>query len=122
MGRLAGRNDCAALIAACTSCSATSISRLKVNCSVITEAPSELVDRIWFRPGTSPSCRSSGAVTEEATTDGLGPGEKDFFRTRLLLPGRRCGSLRVVLAGAAHHNFYSVLESVKAVGNESLSR
>jgi hypothetical protein len=38
------------------------------------ELPSELVDVICWRPGTSPSCRSSGAVTDEAITDGLAPG------------------------------------------------
>ena len=48
--------------------------RLRENWSVITDAPSELVDSIWFSPGTSPSCRSSGAVTAEATTSGLAPG------------------------------------------------
>ena len=40
-----------ALIPACTSCSATSSPRLRVNCSVITELPLELVEVIWFRPG-----------------------------------------------------------------------
>ena len=70
-----GRNVCAALIAAWTSCSATSMFRLRENCSVIIEQPSELVDVIWFRPGICPNCRSSGAVTAEAMTSGLAPGK-----------------------------------------------
>ena len=38
------------------------------------DAPEELVDVIWFRPGTWPNWRSSGAVTDEAITSGLAPG------------------------------------------------
>jgi hypothetical protein len=45
-GRSEGRRLPAALIAACTSCSAMSRLRFKLNCSVITEAPPELVDDI----------------------------------------------------------------------------
>jgi hypothetical protein len=48
--------------------------RLSENWSVITDTPSELVDSIWLSPGTSPSWRSRGAVTAEATTSGLAPG------------------------------------------------
>ena len=44
------------------------------NCSVITEAPPELVASICLSPGVWPNCRSSGAVTEEAMTSGLAPG------------------------------------------------
>ncbi len=40
----------------------------------MTELPSELVEVIWFSPGTCPNCRSSGAVTDEAITSGLAPG------------------------------------------------
>ncbi len=40
----------------------------------MSELPSELVEVIWFRPGTWPNWRSSGAVTEEAITSGLAPG------------------------------------------------
>ena len=54
-GRLAGRNVPAALIAACTSCSATSSDSDKSNCRVTTETPSELVEFIDLRPGISPS-------------------------------------------------------------------
>ena len=45
-----------------------------MNCSVITEAPAELVDVIWFSPGIWPNCRSSGAVMDEAATSGAAPG------------------------------------------------
>ena len=41
---------------------------------MITEAPAELVEDIWFRLGISPNWRSSGAVTEEVITSGLAPG------------------------------------------------
>ena len=58
-GQIARAADCsAALIAACTSCSATSRLRSRVNCRVIIEAPAELAEVIWFRPGICPSCRS----------------------------------------------------------------
>jgi len=46
VGRSLGRNVKAALIAACTSCSATSRLRSRLNCRVINELPLELVDVI----------------------------------------------------------------------------
>ena len=58
----------------CTSCSATSMFRLRLNCRVMTELPSELVEVICCKPGTCPNWRSSGAVTDEAITSGLAPG------------------------------------------------
>ena len=61
-------------MAACTCCSATSKPSLRSNCRVIDEAPAELVDVIWFRPGIWPNWRSSGAVTDEVMTSGLAPG------------------------------------------------
>ncbi len=45
-----------------------------VNCKVMTDAPEELVEVIWFSPGTCPNWRSNGAVTEDAITSGLAPG------------------------------------------------
>ena len=45
-----------------------------MNCSVINDAPKELVEVICLRPGSWPNCRSSGVVTEEAMTSGLAPG------------------------------------------------
>ena len=74
LGRSRGRKLFAALIAACTSCSATSSDRSRLNWRVITEAPPELVDAIWVRPGIWPNCRSSGAVTADVITVGLAPG------------------------------------------------
>ena len=38
----------------------------------MTELPNELVEVIWLSPGTCPNCRSSGDVTEEAITSGIG--------------------------------------------------
>ena len=73
-GRSSGRKLSAALIAACTSCSATPSATSSENCSVITDAPPELVEDICFRPGICPSCRSSGAVTALVVTSGLAPG------------------------------------------------
>ena len=58
----------------CTSCSATSIFRLRLNCKVMMELPSELVEVICWSPGTWPNWRSSGAVTDDAITSGLAPG------------------------------------------------
>ena len=48
--------------------------RSRLNCKVITDAPAELVENIWFRPGIWPNCTSSGEVTEEVITSGLAPG------------------------------------------------
>ena len=74
VGRSRGSKVNAALMAACTSCSATSSPRFSVNCRTITELPLELVDVIWFSPGICPNWRSRGAVTEDAMTSGLAPG------------------------------------------------
>ena len=41
---------------------------------MITEAPPELADVIWFNPGIWPNCRSSGDVIDEVITSGLAPG------------------------------------------------
>src|SRR4029077_13647118 len=73
-GRSDGSRLPAALMAACTSCSAMSRLRVTVNCSVITDAPPELVEDIWLRPGICPNCTSSGAVTADVMTSGLAPG------------------------------------------------
>ena len=61
-------------MAACTSCSATSMLRSSENCSVIRELLKELIDVICVSPGTWPNCFSSGAVIEDVTTSGLEPG------------------------------------------------
>ena len=46
----------------------------RVNCKVITDAPAELVEDIWLKPGIWPNCFSSGAVMAEVMTSGLAPG------------------------------------------------
>ena len=74
MGKSLGKTLVAALIAACTCCSATSRGSLSVNRSVITDAPPELTEVIWSKPGIWPSCRSKGAVTVAVITSGLAPG------------------------------------------------
>ena len=61
-------------MAACTSCSATSMFRSRLNWSVISELPWLLVLVICVSPGTWPNCRSSGAVTLDAITSGPAPG------------------------------------------------
>ena len=73
-GKSVGSRFAAALIDACTLCSAESSSSSSENCRVTTEAPPELVDDICRRPGICPNCRSSGAVIEDAITSGLAPG------------------------------------------------
>src|SRR5262252_7554092 len=80
-GRSDGNRLPAALIAAWTSCSATSRLRSRLNCSVMTEAPAELVDDIWLRPGICPNCTSGGAhfnsdnsrITERGRSRGASP-------------------------------------------------
>ena len=64
----------AALMAACTSRDAASMSRLRSNWSVTEAEPSELVDVIWLTPAMRPNWRSSGVATAEAIVSGLPPG------------------------------------------------
>ncbi len=63
-----------ALICACTSWAAASISRLSSNCKVIWLTPYELDEVISWSEGIWPKLRSSGAVTSDAITSGLAPG------------------------------------------------
>ena len=74
MGKSVGNKLLPPLMAACTCCSATSSVTSSEKRSVMTDAPPELVDDIWFSPGIWPNCRSSGAVTAEVITSGLAPG------------------------------------------------
>src|SRR5207253_10599845 len=69
LGSSRGKKVEAALIAAWTSCSATSMFRSRLNCRVMSETPNELTEVIWLRPGTCPNWRSSGVVTEEARSE-----------------------------------------------------
>jgi hypothetical protein len=48
--------------------------RFKSNCSVIEVEPSVLDEVISFTPAMWPSCRSSGAATDDAMISGLAPG------------------------------------------------
>src|SRR5690606_29142550 len=73
-GRSFGSRLLPALMAAWTSCSATSSSTSSENRKVITDAPPELVEDIWVNPGICPNWRSSGAVTALVITSGLAPG------------------------------------------------
>src|ERR1700687_4895375 len=75
-GRFCGRNPPATLIAACTSCAATSIGRSRTNCKVIVDVPNELVEFIGANPLICPNCRSSGVVIDETITSALGRGKK----------------------------------------------
>src|SRR5258706_15120487 len=74
-GRFTGRLPRAALMAASTSRPAASISRFKVNCSVMDVDPSPLEEVISVTPAILPNCRSSGVATEDAMVSGLAPGK-----------------------------------------------
>src|SRR5437773_10431487 len=65
----------AALIAACTSRAAPSMSRFKSNCSVMRVDPSEDDDVISVTPAMRPNARSSGVATVAAIVSGLAPGK-----------------------------------------------
>jgi hypothetical protein len=69
-----GSTPRAALMAACTSCDAASMSRSRLNCSVMAVLPKELTEVIAPSPLIWPNCLSSGVVTDETITSGLAPG------------------------------------------------
>src|ERR1700743_1158556 len=73
-GSVFGRMPAAALIAACTSWVAPSMSRLRSNCSEIWLTPNELVEFIDDSDGIWPGGRPSAALISEAITSGLAPG------------------------------------------------
>jgi hypothetical protein len=60
-------------MAACTSCPAESMLRLRSNWMTIVVAPSALKEVSWLTPGICANCRSSGAATEEAMVSALAP-------------------------------------------------
>src|ERR1700712_179329 len=70
-----GRSARAALMAACTSRAAPSMSRFRPTCTVIRAEPTELCDVISATSAIEPRCRSSGLATLVATVSGLGPGK-----------------------------------------------
>ncbi len=63
-----------ALMAACTSRAASSMSRLRSNCRVTLVLPWLLLERMLVTPAMLPSERSSGAATVDAMLSGLAPG------------------------------------------------
>ena len=60
---------------ACTSRAATSMLRLRSNCSVMEVVPSELEEVISVRPAMWPNWRSSGVATDDAMISALAPGQ-----------------------------------------------
>ncbi|MDT4859725.1 hypothetical protein FQZ97_942480 [compost metagenome] len=71
---MAGRSTRLALMAAWTSLAAPSMLRLRSNCRVTREEPTELVDVISLTPAMVPRCLSSGVATLVAIVSGLAPG------------------------------------------------
>src|SRR2546422_3740194 len=74
LGRFAGSCPRAALMAACTSRAAASMSRERSNCSTTDVLPVPLEDVISVRPAMRPNWRSSGVATADAIVSGLAPG------------------------------------------------
>jgi hypothetical protein len=72
--RSVGMSARAALIAACTSRAAPSMSRDRSNCRMMRELPTVLDEVISETPAMAPSRRSSGVVTLVATVSGEAPG------------------------------------------------
>src|SRR5215831_13994079 len=73
-GSVLGKKFAAPLIDACTSCSAASMLRSRLNCSVICDVEKLDTDVICASDGTCPNCRSSGVVTADAMVSALAPG------------------------------------------------
>ena len=71
---LVGRMPPAREMAACTSCAAASMGRLRSNCSVMLVVPSELDDDMLSMPAMFENDFSSGVATEDAMMSGLAPG------------------------------------------------
>src|SRR5580692_8739719 len=74
LGRFVGNCPRAALMAACTSRAAASMSRSRLNCRVMLVDPSELDEVISLTAAILPNSRSSGVATDEAMVSGLAPG------------------------------------------------
>ena len=79
-GRSAGRSAAAALIAACTSWAAPSMSRVRSNWMEMRVEPSELTEVSSVTPAISPSRRSSGAAMVAAMVCGSAPGRLALTR------------------------------------------
>src|SRR5438445_6860090 len=65
----------ATVSAVCTSSAAPSMLRLRSNCTVIEDWPSEEVDTIELMPAMVASWRSIGEATEDAIVSALAPGK-----------------------------------------------
>jgi len=61
--------------AACTSCAAASMLRLRSNCRVTCVVPKEFAEFIEAIPAMVENWRSSGVATAEAMVSGLAPGK-----------------------------------------------
>ncbi len=79
-GMSAGRSAAAALMAACTSWAAPTMSRVRSNWMVMRVEPSELTEVSSVTPGISPRRRSSGAATRAAMVSGSAPGRVALTR------------------------------------------
>src|SRR5579863_6599612 len=76
VGMFGGSCDDAREIAACTSCAAPSMLRLRSNCNVMDVPPSELDEVIVSMPAIVENCFSRGVAIAEATVSGLAPGNE----------------------------------------------
>ena len=65
-------------MAACTSCAAASMFRLRANWSEIEAPPWLLVEVMTSMPGMVENSFSSGVATDEAMVSGLAPGRLAF--------------------------------------------
>jgi len=75
-GMSVGKKPWERAMAACTSCAAASMLRLRSNCRVIEVEPSELDDDMLSIPAIVENWFSSGVATEDAITSGLAPGSE----------------------------------------------
>jgi hypothetical protein len=73
-----GSSFMACEMAACTSCAAPSMSRLRANWSEIEVPPWVLLEVITSMPGMVENSFSSGVATDEAMVSGLAPGRLAF--------------------------------------------
>jgi hypothetical protein len=79
----------AALMAACTSRAAASMSRSRLNSSMTEVVPCPLIEEIAATPAMLPSARSSGVATLAAMVSGLAPGSEALTR---MVGKSTCGS------------------------------
>ncbi len=73
-----GKERSVLAMAACTSCAAESMLRLKLNCSVIDVAPGVLELVMASMPAMVVNAFSSGVATAEAMVSGDAPGSEAF--------------------------------------------